>query len=238
MTFSFAQPAFLKLRLRPDDPYSHPLFGERSSQQNGLLLRIARPKGQPDAAPAVRCIARVTASYAFNGLADYQVCGVWCAVECHGVLCCSCDLLSCGVVWYGVLGCAGLWWAGVPVAKEAAVTETNALSCSTTLRASVDQDNTLYPEACPSANILPNPHACHPVAAQDCTAHNWSVPLSSEGVHMRLPTSILCTPLPSVPCCCHSSWAMTRSSKPGTHPSSHSSRSTCQAPTSPSMQNP
>lgn len=85
---SSAQPAFLKLRLRPDDPYSHPLFGERSSQQNGLLLRIARPKGQPDAAPAVHCVARVTASYAFNGLADYQVC-----VVCCGMLCCSSDVL-------------------------------------------------------------------------------------------------------------------------------------------------
>jgi hypothetical protein len=79
------QPAFLKLRLRPEDPYSHPLFGERA-QQAGLLLRIARPKGQPEAAPSVTCVSRVAATYAFNGMADYQVGVLFCLV-CSDFVC-------------------------------------------------------------------------------------------------------------------------------------------------------
>lgn len=84
------QPAYLKLRLRPDDPYSHPLFGERVPQA-GLLLRIARPKGQPDAAPSVTCVSRVSATYAYNGMADYQVglfvsWGNGCAEVCSGII--------------------------------------------------------------------------------------------------------------------------------------------------------
>jgi hypothetical protein len=66
--------ALLKLRLRPQDPASHPLFGERLEQQ-GLVLRVARPRGQPDAAPRVSVVCRTHASYAFTGLADYQYLG-------------------------------------------------------------------------------------------------------------------------------------------------------------------
>jgi hypothetical protein len=89
------QPAFLKLRLRPSDPYSHPLLGEVQAQEHGLLLRIARPRQQQaqgggaaggaaamgssaapaGAAPRVSVAARVTRVYAFNGMADYQVRG-------------------------------------------------------------------------------------------------------------------------------------------------------------------
>jgi hypothetical protein len=47
----------------------------------GVLLN-ARPKGQPDVWPTITCVARVAASYAFNGLADYQVCC------CHAPLLC------------------------------------------------------------------------------------------------------------------------------------------------------
>lgn len=65
---------FLKLRLRPDDQHSHPLFGERQ-QETGLVLRISRPRGQPDAEPTVTVVSRVHASYAFNGMADYQFLG-------------------------------------------------------------------------------------------------------------------------------------------------------------------
>jgi hypothetical protein len=66
--------ALLKLRLRPDDPASHPLFGERL-EHPGLVLRVARPKGQPDAAPSISVVCRTHASYAFTGLADYQYLG-------------------------------------------------------------------------------------------------------------------------------------------------------------------
>uniref|UniRef100_A0A383W949 Transcription factor IIIC subunit 5 HTH domain-containing protein n=1 Tax=Tetradesmus obliquus TaxID=3088 RepID=A0A383W949_TETOB len=66
--------ALLKLRLRPEDPASHPLFGERL-EHPGLVLRIARPKGQPDAAPRISVVCRTHASYAFTGLADYQYLG-------------------------------------------------------------------------------------------------------------------------------------------------------------------
>ncbi|WIA33960.1 hypothetical protein OEZ86_007055 [Tetradesmus obliquus] len=66
--------ALLKLRLRPVDPASHPLFGERL-EHPGLVLRIARPKGQPDAAPRISVVCRTHASYAFTGLADYQYLG-------------------------------------------------------------------------------------------------------------------------------------------------------------------
>jgi general transcription factor 3C polypeptide 5 (transcription factor C subunit 1) len=64
----------LKLRLRPQDPASHPLFGEKL-EHPGLVLRVARPRGQPDAAPRVSVVCRTHATYAFTGLADYQYLG-------------------------------------------------------------------------------------------------------------------------------------------------------------------
>eukprot|EP00775_Hariotina_reticulata_P013848 gene13848-13969_t len=67
--------SFVKLRYRPEDQHSHPLFGERQ-KENGLLLRISRPRDQPDADPTITIAARVTASYSFAGLADYQYLGV------------------------------------------------------------------------------------------------------------------------------------------------------------------
>ncbi|KAF6255297.1 RNA polymerase III transcription factor IIIC subunit-domain-containing protein [Scenedesmus sp. NREL 46B-D3] len=66
--------SLLKLRLRPEDPASHPLFGERL-EHPGLVLRVARPRGQPDAAPSISVVCRTHAAYAFTGLADYQYLG-------------------------------------------------------------------------------------------------------------------------------------------------------------------
>eukprot|EP00198_Chlamydomonas_reinhardtii_P004438 XP_001693774.1 predicted protein [Chlamydomonas reinhardtii] len=79
----------LKLKHRPDDRTSHPLYGERSDQLR-LLLRIARPRAQAAAAAAgtgvgaggadctgdgdgirVSLAARVAPTFRFPGLADY-----------------------------------------------------------------------------------------------------------------------------------------------------------------------
>lgn len=65
---------YLKLRLRPEDQHSHPLFGERQ-QETGLVLRISRPRDQPDAEPTIKVVSRVTAAYTFTGMADYQFLG-------------------------------------------------------------------------------------------------------------------------------------------------------------------
>lgn len=94
-----ARAAVLKLWLRPWDPLSHPLYGERRRARS-LLLRVSRPRppapgstptggdstggdgapgtssaaepSQPAAAVAIAAAAVVRASYRFNGLADYQ----------------------------------------------------------------------------------------------------------------------------------------------------------------------
>ena len=63
--------SLIKLQLRPQDQSCHPLYGERQNCQ-GLLLRISRRKGQPDADVKVRVAARIQSRYTFQGLADYQ----------------------------------------------------------------------------------------------------------------------------------------------------------------------
>ena len=65
---------FLKLRLRPEDQHSHPLFGERQ-QESGYVLRISHPRSQPDAEPTIQIVSRVHAGYVFTGMADYQFLG-------------------------------------------------------------------------------------------------------------------------------------------------------------------
>jgi hypothetical protein len=90
--------ALLKLRLRPQDPASHPLFGERM-EHPGLVLRVARPLGQPDAAPRISVVCRTHASYVFTGLADYQYLGqdhsqVGSASCCCCCCCCCCCVLN------------------------------------------------------------------------------------------------------------------------------------------------
>eukprot|EP00878_Enallax_costatus_P021931 GHUV01023244.1.p1 GENE.GHUV01023244.1~~GHUV01023244.1.p1 ORF type:complete len:185 (+),score=16.49 GHUV01023244.1:261-815(+) len=65
---------FLKLRLRPEDQHSHPLFGERQ-QETGYVLRISRPRSQPDAEPTIQIVSRVHAGYVCTGMADYQFLG-------------------------------------------------------------------------------------------------------------------------------------------------------------------
>ena len=64
----------LSLHFRPDDPLSHPLDGERQ-ELSGCLLRFSR-KASADrsASPAVSAtiVARLTTSYNFTGIADFQ----------------------------------------------------------------------------------------------------------------------------------------------------------------------
>ncbi len=69
------QAPYLTLRLRPDDPYSHPLFSDKPMPAHSLLLRISRPKDQPEGSSdgvKVTAVARVTRVYRFSGLADFQ----------------------------------------------------------------------------------------------------------------------------------------------------------------------
>jgi hypothetical protein len=73
----------LRLWLRPGDPLSHPLFGERRRARS-LLLRVARRRAPPPGAdsdpatgddtsePTVSVAAVVTSAYRFTGLADFQ----------------------------------------------------------------------------------------------------------------------------------------------------------------------
>ncbi|CAN8265036.1 unnamed protein product [Cochlearia groenlandica] len=79
----------LELNFRPEDPYAHPAWGEQHPF-NGFLLRISKenvkqdslPESQPvvatsdtsEACQALRAdiVARVSESYCFNGMDDYQ----------------------------------------------------------------------------------------------------------------------------------------------------------------------
>ncbi len=67
------QSSFLKLAFRPEDPSSHPLFGDRQETHNHLLLRISRRRGAPEGeAPSVSIAARVPVTFRFGGLCDFQ----------------------------------------------------------------------------------------------------------------------------------------------------------------------
>ncbi|CAA7023311.1 unnamed protein product [Microthlaspi erraticum] len=80
----------LELHFRPEDPYAHPAYGEQRPC-NGFLLKISKedvkkdsllPENQPvlaacntsESCPALCAdiVARVTDSYCFDGMADYQ----------------------------------------------------------------------------------------------------------------------------------------------------------------------
>uniref|UniRef100_M4EKT9 Transcription factor IIIC subunit 5 HTH domain-containing protein n=1 Tax=Brassica campestris TaxID=3711 RepID=M4EKT9_BRACM len=74
----------LELHFRPEDPYAHPAWGERRSC-NGFLFRIYKedvkrvPETQPVLATSGACpalcadiVARVSESYCFDGMVDYQ----------------------------------------------------------------------------------------------------------------------------------------------------------------------
>ena len=61
--------SLLSLKLRPDRIEDHPIFGERCSHR-GLLVRVKKGKQGTSA----EVVARVAASYKFNGLADFQMC--------------------------------------------------------------------------------------------------------------------------------------------------------------------
>ena len=62
----------LALYFRPEDPLSHPLDGERQDL-SGCLLRFSRKAGREQpAAVTGRIVARLTTSYNFTGIADFQ----------------------------------------------------------------------------------------------------------------------------------------------------------------------
>ncbi|XP_024544941.1 general transcription factor 3C polypeptide 5 isoform X2 [Selaginella moellendorffii] len=68
---------YLELKFRPEDPYSHPAFGE-PHRTSDLLLRISAPKQGDERNSAdsreldAEIIAHVEDSYVFDGMADYQ----------------------------------------------------------------------------------------------------------------------------------------------------------------------
>ncbi|KAM4105623.1 hypothetical protein ACB094_04G005300 [Castanea mollissima] len=65
----------LELRFRPDDPYSHPAFGELRPCNNNFLLKISKTQSieqNSDAALAADIVARVPQAYHFEGMVDYQ----------------------------------------------------------------------------------------------------------------------------------------------------------------------
>jgi len=70
---------FLALRFRPEDPYSHPLFGDYSLGSS-LLLKVTRRKRDPHSSAGkdeqncfkTDMMATVTALYQFKGMADFQ----------------------------------------------------------------------------------------------------------------------------------------------------------------------
>ena len=62
----------LQLRFRPDDPLSHPLYGERQAT-NGLLLKLTRQSADPENSQvSAEVVARVQSKFTFTGMADYQ----------------------------------------------------------------------------------------------------------------------------------------------------------------------
>lgn len=73
---------FLELRFRPEDDYSHPIFGDYTVTSN-LLLKVTRKKKSATQQPQqpqqegkesfhTEMVGRVVASYQFKGMADFQ----------------------------------------------------------------------------------------------------------------------------------------------------------------------
>ena len=70
----------MELRFRPEDTYCHPIFGDYTITSN-LLLKVTRKKPSAGAAPQAvqnptpfqaEIVGRVTATYQFKGMADFQ----------------------------------------------------------------------------------------------------------------------------------------------------------------------
>ena len=62
----------LQLRFRPDDPYAHPLYGERQAAR-GLVLKLARKVADPgQEGVKAEILACVHSKFTFSGMADYQ----------------------------------------------------------------------------------------------------------------------------------------------------------------------
>lgn len=73
---------YLPLHLRPGDPLSHPIYGEKKNTR-GLLLKVCRPKPpdpvdscatpSPDASKVhATVVGRVSTVIQFGGMADFQ----------------------------------------------------------------------------------------------------------------------------------------------------------------------
>lgn len=64
---------YLELRFRPEDPFSHPVFGELHGI-SGLLLQLSRVQDKEKTGQEVKAevVAKVDQCYKFKGMADYQ----------------------------------------------------------------------------------------------------------------------------------------------------------------------
>lgn len=60
----------IPLKLRPDCAEDHPIFGVKYAQR-GLLVKIRKKKKSGEM--SAKIVARVTGSYKFSGLADFQI---------------------------------------------------------------------------------------------------------------------------------------------------------------------
>ncbi|KAH7688084.1 Transcription factor IIIC subunit 5 HTH domain-containing protein [Dioscorea alata] len=61
----------VELRFRPEDPNSHPAFGERRLSSS-LLLKVSKPKNSGPESISASVVARVLRAYHFEGMVDYQ----------------------------------------------------------------------------------------------------------------------------------------------------------------------
>ena len=62
----------LQLKFRPDDPLTHPLYGERQTTK-GLLLKLSRPSDvNSQCGVKAEVVASVRSKFTFTGMADYQ----------------------------------------------------------------------------------------------------------------------------------------------------------------------
>jgi general transcription factor 3C polypeptide 5 (transcription factor C subunit 1) len=60
----------LPLNFRPDEPQSHPIFGD-FSLTNGLVLKVKQKKGDPGKFES-EMVGQIRSAYRFSGMADFQ----------------------------------------------------------------------------------------------------------------------------------------------------------------------
>ncbi|KAJ0985105.1 hypothetical protein J5N97_003461 [Dioscorea zingiberensis] len=63
--------SYVELRFRPEDPYSHPAFGELRPSSS-LLLKLSKPQNSGPESISASVVARVPRAYHFDGMVDYQ----------------------------------------------------------------------------------------------------------------------------------------------------------------------